>query len=75
MLDLPNSVSENLVKHPFPGPINSNPVSCASISSTEISIFESINHAALYASKASGKLVGISESSRIVFTIYSFFLM
>ena len=48
VLDHPNSVSNNLVKHLLPGPINPNPVSCASISSIEVSVFVSINHTALY---------------------------
>ena len=72
MQDHLNSISNNLFKLPFPGPINPNPVSCRSISSIEISIFVSINHAALYTSNASGKLLDISESSRIVFSIYVF---
>ena len=74
MLDHPNSISNNLVKRPFLGPVNPNPVSYTSISAIEISVSESINHAALYTSNASGKLLYISESSRIVFTIYFFFL-
>ena len=71
MQDHLNSISNNLFKLPFPGPINPNPISCRSISSIEISIFVSINHAALYTSNASGKLRDISESSRI-FSIYVF---
>ena len=55
MLDHPNSVSNNFVKRPFPGPINPNPVSCASISLIEISVFVSINHADPYTPNASGK--------------------
>ena len=60
----------NLVKHPFPGQVNPNPNSLI-----EISVFVSINHAALYTSNASGKLLDISESSRIVFAICNFSLM
>ena len=69
MLDHPNRVSDSLVKRLFQGLINPNPVYCASISSIEISVFVNIDHAALLTSNASGKLLGISESSLIVFTI------
>ena len=68
MLDHPNSISNNLVKRPFLGPINPNRVSYTSISAIEIFVSESINNTALYTSNAS------SESSRVVFTIYFFFL-
>ena len=75
MLDHQNSIPNNFVKQPFQGPINPNPVSSISISLIQISVFVSINHAALYTSNASGKLLDISESSHVVFTIYSFSLM
>ena len=71
----PNSVSNNLVKRQFSGPINPSPVLCTSISLIKISVFASINHAALYTSNASGKLLNIYESSRIGFNIYGFSLM
>ena len=74
MLDHPNSISNNFVKRPFPGPINPKRVSCTSISSIEISVLVSTNHAALYTSNASGKLLDISESFHIAFTTYSFSL-
>ena len=75
MLDHPNSVSDTLVKCLFPDPISPNPVSCASISSIEISILVSMNHAAQQTFNASGKLLNISESSHIVFINYSFSLI
>ena len=75
MLEHPKSISISLVKRPFPGPINPNSVSCPSISLTEISVFVSINHTAIYSSNDPSKLLDISESSCIVYTIYSFSLM
>ena len=75
MLDHQNSIPNNFVKQPFQGKINPNPVSSSSISLIQIFVFVSINHAALYTSNASGKLLDISESSHVVFTIYSFSLM
>ena len=67
MLDHPNSVSNDLVKHSFTGRINPYSVSCISISLIEIFVFISINHTALYTSNALGKLLDISEYSCIVF--------
>ena len=75
MLDHPNRVSNCLVKHPFSGPVNPNPVSGVTIFSIEVSVFASFNHAVLYTSNAFTKLLDISESSRFVFTMYSFSLM
>ena len=75
MLDHSISVSNNLVKHPFPGQINLNPVSYTSVSRTEISVFVIIDHAALHSSNTFDKLLDISESYSIVFTIYSFSLI
>ena len=70
-----NSISNNFVKFPFPGPISPNPISCKSISSIEISVCVRINHVSLYTPNASGILLDISESPCIVFNIYSFSLM
>ena len=72
MLGHQNSVSNNLVEHKFPDPINPNPLSCASISSIEISVFVSINYTVLYTSNASGKLLDISESFIVFIVLYCF---
>ena len=70
VLNHPNSVPNSLVKRPFPGQVNPNTNSLI-----EISFFVNINHAALYTCNASGKLLDISESSRIVSAICNFSLM